>query len=347
MSSEWTSRYSFAEFVVGSCNEAAYTAASAAVISPGALYNPILITGATGSGKSHLAYAIVGEAMLRAERSVLFLSADRFLRRISIATQRGTVADTVHALATVGTLVIDDAHIVSRHAAAHEALTNLAGLAVTLGSQLVLTGDTTPEADSRSERLVRQLRSAHIATLGAPDWSHRVAILHSKARAQNVALPPVIAHHIAAQCSGSTRELEGLLNRVLAVAALEAAPLSMSLALRALPIHPRAGVEMVGAQVVQEAVAAEWGVPPEALIGSGRARRLTQPRRLAMLLCRDVLDLSLREIGAAFGDRDVSTVFSAISRARDELEAETAVTERVFRVRTELPMSGATAPSPR
>jgi chromosomal replication initiator protein len=104
-------------------------------------------------------------------------------------------------------------------------------------------------------------------------------------------------------------------------------------------------MDIVGAQVVQEAVAAEWGVPADALAGSGRTRRVSQPRRLAMLLCRDVLALSLREIGAAFGARDVSTVFSAITRARDDVRRDVAVFDRVQRVRSELPTKSATATS--
>jgi chromosomal replication initiator protein len=96
-------------------------------------------------------------------------------------------------------------------------------------------------------------------------------------------------------------------------------------------------------------VAAEWGVSPLALVGAGRARSLSEPRRISMLLCRDLLSLSLREIGAAFGDRDVSTVLSAIERAREDVETNPDIAARVVRLRELLPgeVSGVTAPSPR
>jgi chromosomal replication initiator protein len=159
-----------------------------------------------------------------------------------------------------------------------------------------------------------------------------------------VELPASVAHHLAAQGEGSVRELEGDLARLLAVAALERAPLTLALARRALPTRRHPDVMTTGAQAVQEAVAAEWGVSPDALAGPGRARAVTTPRRIGMLLCRELLSLSIREIGTAFGDRDSSTVLSALARARVDLADDAAVAERVARLRQLLPV---TAPSPR
>jgi chromosomal replication initiator protein len=210
--------------------------------------------------------------------------------------------------------------------------------------QLLLTSDDAAGSDLLAKRLVSHFRGAHVATLGAPDWAHRVAILHAKAKSLGIVLPPSVAHHLAAQCDGSVRELEGSITRLMAVAALDGAPLSLALARRALPTKRRAGAVSSGAQAVQEAVAAEWGVSPAALVGEGRTRALAEPRRIGMLLCRDLLALSIREIGAAFGDRDSSTVLSALERARSDLARDGAMAERVARLRELLP---ATAPSPR
>ena len=337
MQSVLGSRYTFPEFVVGKCNEAAYSAASAAAVAPGRLYNPILITGATGLGKTHLAHAVAAEASLRGDREAMLVSADEFLRRLSEATATGAHASALQAMAAPALLIIDDVHVLDRHGAAQDALALLASQAIANGTQLLLTTDTTSGADALSLRLVRRFRTAHIATLGFPDWDHRVAILHAKARALSVELPPAVAHHLAAQSEGSIRELEGMLTRVLAFAQLEGGGVTPSLAMRAIPVKAHAHTAIVGPEIVQEAMAAEWGISPDALLGAGRARHLSQPRRLAMLLCRDVLALSLREIGAAFGDRDVSTVLSALSRARAELEDDAVVAERVAKVRALLP----------
>jgi chromosomal replication initiator protein len=91
------------------------------------------------------------------------------------------------------------------------------------------------------------------------------------------------------------------------------------------------------AQAVQDAVAAEWGVSPDELVGTGRSRRVVEPRRIGMLLCQELLSLSLREIGGAFGDRDSSTVLSALARARNDVAESAAVAERVERLRQMLP----------
>jgi chromosomal replication initiator protein len=296
-------RYTFPAFIVGRSNEAAYAAASAAAVSPGQLYNPILLAGATGLGKTHLAHAVTAEAAMRPGRTAVLLTADEFLRELAAGVAAGTPRAIVERLAGADVIVMDDVHVLDRHAAAQDAL-------------------------------MGRFRRAHVASLGAPDWEHRVAILQARATSLGVALPPSVANHLAAQCESSVRELEGGLTRLLALAALDDSPLSLALARRAIPTRraPGGGTSL-GAQAVQEAVAAEWGVSPDALIGDGRAKMLAQPRRTAMLLCRELLSLSLSEIGAAFGDRDRSTVLSALARARGELEEDARLAERVERLR--------------
>ena len=337
-------RYTFPQFIVGRSNEAAYAAASAAAVAPGALYNPILLAGGTGLGKTHLAHAVTAEAALRDPmRTAALLTADEFLRRLSTAVSAGTPGLLLDELSRAALIVVDDVHVLDRHAAAQEALLSLASRALAGGRQLVLTTDDAAGASALAHRIVHRFRTGHSATLGVPDWAHRVAILHAKAATLGIELPPSVAHHLASQCEGSVRELEGSLTRVLAVASLDGSPLTLGLARRAV----RARVErrdgegaphpLVAAQLVQDAVAAEWGVSPDELVGAGRSRRLVEPRRIGMLLCHELLELSLREIGAAFGDRDSSTVLSALTRAREDLEESAAVAERVARLREMLP----------
>ena len=340
-------RYTFPQFIVGRSNEAAYAAASAAAVAPGALYNPILLTGGTGLGKTHLAHAVTGEAALRDPmRTAELLTADEFLRRLSAAVSAGTPELLLDELARASLIVVDDVHVLDRHAAAQEALLSLASRALAGAKQLVLTSDDAAGASALAHRIVHRFRTGHSATLGIPDWAHRVAILHAKAAAVGIELPPSVAHHLASQCEGSVRELEGSLTRLLAVASLDGSALTLALARRAVPTRVDRGdgesapLVLLGAQLVQDAVSAEWGVSPDELIGAGRSRRLVEPRRIGMLLCHELLDLSLREIGAAFGDRDSSTVLSALARAREDLEESAAVAERVARLRQMLPASG-------
>jgi chromosomal replication initiator protein len=344
MSRPLNSRYTFPEFVVGRSNEAAYTAASAAAVAPGRLYNPILITGGTGLGKTHLAHAVTAESANRGDRRVELVTADDFLRLLAEGVAAGRPGSRIAALHDADLLVIDDVHVLDRHAAAQDALATLAAHAVAAERQLLLTSDDAKGSDMLAKRLVSHFRGAHVATLGIPDWAHRVAILHAKAKSLGIALPPSVAHHLAAHCDGSVRELEGSITRLMAIAALDDEPLSLALARRALPTKRQASAVSYGAQAVQEAVAAEWGVSPEALIGEGRTRALAEPRRIGMLLCRELLSLSIREIGAAFGDRDSSTVLSALERARGDLASDGVMADRVARLRELLPV---TAPSPR
>jgi len=335
-------RYTFPQFVVGRSNEGAYAAASAAAVAPGTLYNPILLLGGTGLGKTHLAHAVTAEAALRDPLRVAeLLTADDFLHRLSTALGRGTPELMLDELARASLIVVDDVHVLDRHATAQEALLSLASRAVSAGRQLILTSDDATGTSALAQRIVRRFRTGHTATLGIPDWAHRVAILHAKAAMLGVELPPSVAHHLASQCEGSVRELEGSLTRLLAIAALERSALSLVLARRAVAMRTErsesATHPLRAAQVVQDAVAAEWGVSPDELVGAGRSRRVVEPRRIGMLLCHELLELSLREIGAAFGDRDSSTVRSALARARADMAESGAVAERVARLRQMLP----------
>lgn len=326
-------RYTFPEFVVGPSNEAAYVAASAAAMSPGQLYNPILLAGATGLGKTHLAHAVTAESGMRAKRTAVLLTADEFLGELALGLASGNPRAILERLATADVIVMDDVHVLDRHAAAQDAVAVLAAESVARGAQLLLTSDSAEGADALALRLVGRFRRAHVATLGTPTWEHRVAILEARATSLGVTLPPSVAHHLAAQSESSVRELEGGLTRLLAMAKLNGAELSLELARRAIPTRRApGGGSSTGTQAVQEAVAAEWGVSPESLVGSGRARSLAQPRRVSMLLCRDLLSMSLSEIGGAFGDRDRSTVLSALARAREELKNDADVAERVARL---------------
>ena len=333
MSTTAIARYTFVEFVVGRSNEAAYTASSAAAVAPGTLYNPILVTGATGLGKTHLAHAVASETVSRDGRSARIITADAFLELIASAMATGTITATVEELAQCTVLVMDDVHIFHRNGAAQDALVSLAAYAVALGTQLMLTTDRDDDASALTSRLVAQFRTGHVATLENPDWAHRVAILKAKVRAAGVGLPPDVVHYLASQSTGSVRELEGQLTRLMAIAALEQTPISLALAQRAVPTRrPADGEGTFGALFIQQAVAAEWGISPDALTGAGRSQALNEPRRVAMLLCRDRLELSLREIGAAFGGRDVSTVVAALRRARAEVADDERLSTRVEHV---------------
>jgi chromosomal replication initiator protein len=317
------------------------------------LYNPILLAGGTGLGKTHLAHAVTAEATLRDPlRSTELLTADDFLRRLSAAVSGGTPELLLDELSRAGLIVVDDVLVLDRHATAQEALLALASRALAAGRQLVITSDDAAGASALAQRIVRRFRTGHSATLGVPDWTHRVAILHAKAATLGVELPPSVAHHLASQCEGSVRELEGSLTRLLAVASLDDSPLTLALARRAVAARAdrhqgdESGAHPLrGAQAVQDAVAAEWGVSPDELTGAGRSRRVVEPRRIGMLLCHELLELSLREIGAAFGDRDSSTVLSALARARTDLVESETVAERVARLRQMLPTATAGPPA--
>src|SRR5690348_12294100 len=166
VSSSLNPRYTFTSFVVGRTNEAAYAAASAAAVAPGRVHNPVLLTGATGLGKTHLAHAVAHEAAMRPGRSWALLTADEFLRRLAQGVASGDPTAALASLRAATLLIIDDVHVLDRHATAQDALADLAGDAAAAERQLLLTSDDAEGSAALATRLVGRFRGAHVATLG-------------------------------------------------------------------------------------------------------------------------------------------------------------------------------------
>jgi len=209
------------------------------------------------------------------------------------------------------------------------------------GRQIILTSDRPPsEIPGLEARLVSRFQWGMVADIELPDFEHRIAILHNKARLDHLELtiPDEAIHFIAEHVRSSVRELEGSIIRLLAYASLKHREITVELAREALRDKLRlngdatspAAQASLSVATIQQAVAREWGVTPAGLQSKSRTKHVTVPRQVAMFLIRDLLGLQLVEIGNAFGGRDHSTVIHSI----EKVEADMAATEP-FRTRVE------------
>jgi chromosomal replication initiator protein len=338
-------RYTFARFVVGPSNDAAVAGASAVAVAPGRAYNPFFLYGDTGLGKTHLMQAVAHAVLARRPATrVEYVSAEDFTNDLVAAVQQGGAAVFHERFARAELLLVDDVHILAGRAAAQAAFAAVFQVLYESGRQIMLTSDRAPQSLGLDAVLVGRFKWGRVVDVSRPDAAHRLAIVRSKLAADALAggatVPDEVAAFVAEHVRTNVRALEGALVRVVAHAAVRRSAVTVALAGEALRVERPADPTTL----VERAVAAEWtggatsavAPTPESLHSKRRTRALVEPRQVAMYLCREVLGMTLADIGATFGGRDHSTVIHAVDRVKVRIAREPAFAERVLRAKTRL-----------
>ena len=302
-------RYVLETFVVGPGNELAFAAAEGVAGAPGALHNPLFVYGAVGLGKTHLLHG-VGHKLAAAGKRITYISAEQFTNELITAIQRRTQEEFREHYRTAEALLIDDIQFVSGKEATQAELFHTFNNLYEAGRQIVVASDKSPALiPDLEERLRSRFEWGLIADIQTPDTETRIAILRSKAQAQQVQLDDAVLDAIARRFTNNIRELEGSLARVLAFARLAQAPVTPDLVQSALASleqnEPRL---QPSPDVILAAVCRYFGIDREALLSKSREKRVAYPRQLAMYLMRELAHRSLVEIGQTLGGRDHSTV---------------------------------------
>lgn len=340
-----SARYTFANFVVGKSNELAAAAALAVAESPGRVYNPLFIYGASGIGKTHLMQAVAHAILERTPSTrAMFLGAEQFTNEYVASIQGRTTHDFRRRFRELDLLLVDDVHFLKGKEATQEEFFHTFNALYEGGRQIVLTSDRPPsEIPGIEARLVTRFQWGMVADILLPDLEHRMAILREKAELDHLeeTIPEEVLHLIAENVHSSVRELEGCIIKLLAFASLRQQPVTIELALEALRDKIRPGGlhggdgagngarPAISISAIQAAVAKAWGVSTAALVSKSRAREVAIPRQAAMLLSRELINAHLTEIGTAFGGRDHSTVIHSLARARYLRTADTLFAERL------------------
>jgi len=332
-------RYTFERFVVGSNNQLAAAACRAVAEAPARMYNPLFIYGGVGLGKTHLMHAI-GHAVLarQPDRRVAYVSSERFTNDLIASIQEGRMAEFRRRYRDIDVLLIDDVQFLGEKERTQEEFFHTFNALYEAQRQIVLTSDRPPkEIPGLEERLVSRFEWGLVTDIKPPDLETRAAILRKKAEEDQLVLADEVLDFIARNCRSSVRELEGAIIKLLAYSSLTRREITIELAREALggvlsaQEPPELTPELIRAQVAQS-----WGVSVEALSSKRRTKDLTVPRQVAMYLMRQLLGLSLVEIGRLFGGRDHSTVIHSIEKVEQEMAADPAFRARVEAVRAEL-----------
>ncbi|MGH7483816.1 MAG: chromosomal replication initiator protein DnaA [Longimicrobiales bacterium] len=332
-------RYVFERFVVGSNNQLAAAACKAVAEAPARMYNPLFIYGGVGLGKTHLMHAI-GNTVFRRQpaKRIAYISSERFTNELIASIQAGNMADFRRRYREIDLLLIDDVHFLGEKERTQEEFFHTFNALYEAQRQIVLTSDRPPkEIPGLEERLVSRFEWGLVTDIKPPDLETRVAILRKKAEEDRLVIADQVLEFIARNCRSSVRELEGAIIKLLAYSSLTRREITVELAQEALGgvLTGRADGELT-AEAVRARVAEEWSVPVDGLTSKRRTKELTVPRQVAMYLIRDLLDLSLIDIGKLFGGRDHSTVIHSIQKVEQDMELDAEFRTQVMGLRGEL-----------
>lgn len=311
-------RYRFETFIKGAANELAASAATAVAEEPGKRFNPLLIYGGVGLGKTHLLHA-VGHAMheRRPELRIVYLSAERFMNEF-ISAVRYNQFDQFRRRyrEDCDALLIDDIQFIAGRDRTMDEFFHVFNALYEAGKQIMVTADRTPtDMQGMEERITSRLNWGLVADIKAPDLETRVAILRQKAEDEQIGIPNDVAVYLATLVRSNVRELEGALVRVSTFAALKGLPITEDFVRDVLgdTTKERRTVPIT-VEAVLKAVATHFSVRISDLKGPRRHKGISRPRMIAMFLSRELTGSSFPEIGLRFGGKDHSTVINACKR---------------------------------
>ncbi|HLD22260.1 MAG TPA: chromosomal replication initiator protein DnaA [Patescibacteria group bacterium] len=310
-------RYTFENFIVGKKNELAHAACLAIAERPGVVYNPLFIYGGVGLGKTHLMQA-VGHTVLQRfpEKKILYVTCESFTNEYIKAVGEGLAGQFKEKYRSVDLFMVDDIQFLAGKEGTQEAFFHTFNHLHQYNKQVILTSDRPPRAIPTLEpRLFSRFEAGMIVDVNTPDLETRIAILKQKCRERNYVLSEEIAQFIASNVQNNIRELEGVLNRVIAHHQLQKqAPTleSVKSLLTSLSQTPKRGA--VTTKKILSTVASFYEVELKDLIGDSRKKELVVPRQISMYLMREEIHASYPNIGQDLGGRDHTTAMHACQK---------------------------------
>ena len=305
--------FNFNNYVTGRANQLARAAAIQVAENPGTAYNPLFIYGGVGLGKTHLLQAIGNE--LRShnpEANIRYLHAERYVTDVVKAYEHKAFDEFKRQYHSLDLLLIDDIQFFAKKNRTQEEFFYAFNALIEAKKQIVITCDTYPkEIIDVDERLRTRFSWGLTVAVEPPELEMRVAILLKKAEAVNLVLPEDVAFFIAKQIRSSVRELEGALNRIIAMAKFTGHVIDVHLAKDALRDLIAVRGRQITMENIQKTVADYYKIKVAEMYSKKRTRNFARPRQIAMALSRELTNHSFPEIGEAFGGRHHTTVMHA------------------------------------
>ncbi len=325
-------RYTFQRFVTASFNELAQASAWAVATSPGKAFNPLLIYGGVGLGKTHLLQAIGNKAESEGQIKTQYLPAGKLVSSIVSSIRNSNIEELKHQFYNLDLLIVDDVQFLAGKEKTQEEFFHIFNTLYENNKQIVLSSDRPPSAIATLEkRLKSRFEGGMVADISQPDYESRLAILESKI--QGLEVGEEILSYVANNIQHSIRELEGALNRIRAYQKLHAEPLIVSqvkVLLKDLTGEPR---KVTTPKKIFSCVAKFYNLPPDQLFAATRRQEIAWARQVAMYFLRKELRKSFPNIGATFGGRDHTTALYACNKIEKQVTNNEQIAEEINLIR--------------
>ncbi len=325
--------YTFDAFIEGDCNRVARRAGKTVAEKPGAnSFNPLVIYGGVGLGKTHLVQSIGNEVKkMHPNKVVLYVSSEKFINQFQDHSRNNAINDFIHFYQLIDVLIIDDVQFFSRAEKSQDAFFAIFNHLHQSGKQLVLTSDKPPkDLDGMQERLLSRFRWGLSADLQVPDYETRIEILERKMKNDGLDMPKEVVKYVAYNINSNVRELEGALISLLAQSSLNKRDIDLELAKKVLRNFIKTSSKEITIEAIQKMVCDYFDVSYEKLLHKTRKREIVQARQITMYLAKAFTKNSLKTIGEHFGGRDHTTVIHSCQTVKDLMDTDSLFRENVM-----------------
>jgi chromosomal replication initiator protein len=336
-------RYTFDNFIKGDSNQLARAAASAVANNPGGTsFNPLVIYGGTGLGKTHLIQAIGNYAISNGKaKRVIYVSSEKFTVEFVDAIQSDRISDFSSFYRSMDILIVDDIQFFAGKEKTQDNFFHTFNELHQIGKQIVLSSDRPPkELKGLDDRLLSRFQWGLTADIQPPDLETRIAILRKKSEAEGIDLAQDVVECIAANVTSNIRELEGCLIGLLAKASLEGREINVELAREVLKVVVGDVKSPITIEAIQRTVCDYFNIPEDMIRAKTRKQEIVNARQIAMYLAKELTNSSLKTIGLHFGGRDHSTVIHAYQSVEDQMHLDQKYHAHVLQIRRRLQLLG-------
>ncbi len=317
-------RYTFENFVIGNNNKFAQAAAYAVSEAPATAYNPLFIYGGVGLGKTHLMQAI-GNKIIKnnPNTKILYVTSENFINELVNSIKDPNFKNELfrNKYRNIDVLLIDDIQFIAGKKTGQEEFFHTFNTLHQNGKQIIISSDKPPrDIPLLEERLKSRFEWGILADISMPDYETRLAILRKKVQSDSIIIDDYILSVIATKIDSNIRELEGVLNKIIAYASLTHSPITIEMAEKAINDVALQKEKIISAEYIQEVVSKYFNIDKKDLISAKKSNDIAHPRQIAMYLCRTMGQMSFPKIGGEFGNRDHTTVMHAVNKIEKEIK---------------------------
>lgn len=331
--------YSFENFVEGDCNRLARSAGLAVASKPGITsFNPLMLYGGVGLGKTHLMHAIGNKIReLDKTQKVIYISSEKFTNQFIESLTKNAASDFTEHYMQMDVLIIDDIQFLAGKEKTQEIFFHIFNHLQQAGKQIILSSDCPPkDLKGMHERLISRFKWGLTADLQQPDFETRMAIIQKKMQNDGIHMPIDVVEYLAQNIDSNIRELEGALISLIAQSSLNKQDFDLSLARKILDNIVDNIEREIDIEKIQKSVSAYFSVSIDDLKDKTRRKEVATARQVAMYLAKEFTDYSLKQIGQYFGGRDHSTVIHAVQSVQNLVDKDSVFKRRLDELKRQL-----------